>query len=184
MLGKVVGCELGPKEASMRNTILLPCCILALAVAGSAHGQGSLDGQWVGKTSQETPVSFEIQDGTLKSFTLGYQLPLDEPCSSMFGTPVTVLGGTMTVYFPYTQEAFDLLNSRGTTGIDPSTVGIKVGKAGFAFSRDTNDAEGRKELLNVVATIKPDGSASGRATITATTCKGSRELTWSARKDK
>jgi len=49
---------------------------------------------------------------------------------------MTVLGGTDTVFFPYTQKEFDLLKSQGETRIDPSTVAPIVGEKGFDVNRD------------------------------------------------
>lgn len=166
----------------MKMTRLLPGCILALAMTTSVYGQGSLDGKWVGKTSQNEAISFEIQDGALKSFAFGWKVPLNEPCATTPGSPIalTVLGGTDTLFFPYTRKEFDLLKSRGETRIDPSTVAPTAGEKGFEVSRDI----GGKARLSVIATIKADRSMSGTATVTATTCKGSQKLSWNAQKEK
>lgn len=165
----------------MKMDTMLLGCILALAAATSAYGAGSFDGNWVGKTLQDKAVSFEIEDGTLKSFTLGWKIPLDEPCMTTPGSPVamTVLGGTDTLFFPYTKEKFELLKSQGETRIDPSTVRPTVGQKGFEVNRDL----GGKARLNVIAMPEADGSMSGTATITAITCKGTQKLSWTAHKE-
>jgi hypothetical protein len=166
----------------MKVKTLLRGCSLALAVAAAAHAQGSPDGKWVGKTAQGEAVSFEIQDGALISFTLGWRIPLDAPCATSPGSPlvITVLGGTDTLFFPYTQKEFDLLKSKGETRIDSSTVAPTVGKKGFEVNRELSG----KARLSVIATPQPDGSLSGTAKLIATSCKGAQELSWSAHKEK
>jgi len=166
----------------MKIKTLLLGCSLALAIAAAAHAQGSLDGKWVGITSQDQAISFAIENGALKSFTLGWRVSLDEPCVTNPGSSVamTVLGGTDTVFFPYTQKEFDLLKSQGETRIDPSTVAPIVGEKGFDVNRDLSG----KARLRVIATPKPDGSISGTARLIAATCKGAEELSWNAQKQK
>jgi hypothetical protein len=168
-----------PSTVATRHTF---ACMLALSVSFFAYASGDFDGKWGGKTSQDKAVSFEIQQGTLKSFALEWRVTLDEPCATAPGSAVAlvVLGGKDVFFFPYTQKEFQDLKSRGETRIDPSTVGPTAGPKGFTFNRNI---EG-KARVSVIATTNGDGSMSGTLTITAIACKGIQKLSWDAHKEK
>ncbi|MBZ5534575.1 MAG: hypothetical protein LAO31_01360 [Acidobacteriia bacterium] len=157
-------------------------CVLVLAATLVVYGETARDGVWSGKTSQDKVISFEIKDGVLKSFTLGWTVPLEEPCATTPGSSIalTALGGTDTLHFPYSMKEYDLLKGQGETRIDPATVAPALGEKGFEVSRDL----GGKARLSVTAQTQADGSIVGTATITATTCKGSQKLSWSTSKGK
>lgn len=181
-MARYVESECGVRKPPTIATRFNFACVLALSLSFFAYASGGFDGKWAGKTSQDKALSFEVQQGTLKSFTLEWRVTLDEPCATTPGSAVAlvVLGGKDVLFFPYTQKEFQDLKSRGETRIDPSTVGPTAGPKGFTFNRNI---EG-KARVSVIAATNDDGSISGTVTITATACKGSQKLSWDAHKQK
>ena len=111
----MVGCERGQSSEGE-----------AASSSSGARAPVSVDGRWVGKTSQDRPIEFVVNGGAVASLKVGMRLELDAVCARP-GSPVAAdyRGGEADVTFgkpvPVTEGKF--VASAGVSDVDARITG-------------------------------------------------------------
>lgn len=159
----------------MRLLVAILACLAIIGCAGDQPGEGrrsegpasesasrpdvpvSVDGTWIGKTSQDRAIEVVVRDGAVSSLKVGFSLKLDAVCARP-GSPVATdyRGGEADVTFgkPVPVTAGRFVVNAGISDVDAQVIGE------FSSSGATGTID-----------LQPT-PASG--------CSGKDRLTWSA----
>jgi hypothetical protein len=136
----------------------------ALAVA--QRGNGSLDGNWAGRTSQGKAVTFRIEAGVMRTLDVDWTMDLDQVCPGRTGSaavPSRIEQGNIFYFRPQLR------------GSEPPPIRFPT----FALSREVETPD-VSVTLALNGSFGSDSTVSGDISLTAPGCPGRGTATWKA----
>ena len=123
----------------MRSLVVMLTCLWMVGCEPDQSSEGeaspsssparvpvSVDGKWVGKTSQDRPIEFVVNGGAVASLKVGMRLKLDAVCARP-GSPVATdyRGGEADVTFgkPVPVAEGKFVTSAGVSDVDAQVIG-------------------------------------------------------------